>query len=97
MADVEIRTFEQDDENRTFEHSSFELVTIGGVTIGGRLRARGGSGPGMLGRRTGQTMCPVEHVGLVVSGRAGMKMADGAEFVLAAGDLYHVTPGHDSW
>jgi mannose-6-phosphate isomerase-like protein (cupin superfamily) len=36
-------------------------------------------------------------MGLVVSGRAGMKMADGAEFVLAAGDLYHVTPGHDSW
>jgi hypothetical protein len=24
-------------------------------------------------------------------------MADGAEFVLVAGDLYHVAPGHDSW
>jgi hypothetical protein len=34
MADVEIRRFEHGDETRTFEHGSFELVTIGGVTIG---------------------------------------------------------------
>ena len=31
---IEIRRFEQADETRTFEHGSFELVTIGGVTIG---------------------------------------------------------------
>ena len=38
---IEIRRFEQADETRTFEHGSFELVTIGGVTIGqGELRAR---------------------------------------------------------
>ena len=34
MTGIEIRRFEQSDETRTFEHGSFELVTIGGVTIG---------------------------------------------------------------
>ena len=34
MTGIEIRRFEQADETRTFEHGSFELVTIGGVTIG---------------------------------------------------------------
>jgi hypothetical protein len=34
MAGIEIRRFEQADETRKFEHGSFELVTIGGVTIG---------------------------------------------------------------
>ena len=97
MADVEIRTFEQADENRTFEHGSFELVTIGGVTIGRASYEPGWIWSQHVGKANGQTMCPVEHVGLVVSGRAGVKMADGAEFVLAAGDLYHVAPGHDSW
>jgi hypothetical protein len=24
-------------------------------------------------------------------------MDDGREFVLAAGDLFHIGPGHDSW
>ena len=41
MTGIEIRRFEQADETRTFEHGSFELVTIGGVTIGqSELRAR---------------------------------------------------------
>ena len=30
MEDVEIRRFESGDEVRTFEHGSFELVTLGG-------------------------------------------------------------------
>ncbi len=42
-------------------------------------------------------MCKVEHVGLVVSGRAVVKMADGSEFELKAGDVFSVAPRHDSW
>jgi hypothetical protein len=34
MQDVEMRRFEKPDETRTFEHGSFELVTLGGVTVG---------------------------------------------------------------
>jgi hypothetical protein len=34
MAGIEIRRFERADESRTFEHGSFDVVTIGGVTIG---------------------------------------------------------------
>jgi uncharacterized cupin superfamily protein len=36
-------------------------------------------------------------VGLVLYGRTGVKMADGTQYELAAGDLFHVAPGHDSW
>ena len=31
MTGIEIRRFEQADETRTFEHGSFEVVTIGAV------------------------------------------------------------------
>ncbi|PYQ47981.1 MAG: hypothetical protein DMF78_22325, partial [Acidobacteria bacterium] len=41
--------------------------------------------------------CQVEHVGLVLSGRAAVRMDDGEERVLAAGDVFYVPPGHDSW
>ena len=34
MTEIEIRRFEQADDTRQFEHGSFEVVTIGGVTIG---------------------------------------------------------------
>jgi len=39
----------------------------------------------------------VEHVGLVVSGRAAVKMDDGEERIMETGDLFYVPPGHDSW
>jgi quercetin dioxygenase-like cupin family protein len=97
MAQVEIRRFEDADEFRTFEHGSFALVTNGGFTVG-----RASYGPGWIwsehvGKATGELMCQVEHVGLVVSGRAAVKMADGSEHELTPGDLFYVAPGHDSW
>jgi quercetin dioxygenase-like cupin family protein len=33
----------------------------------------------------------------VLSGSVGVKMADGTEHVLAAGDFFAIPPGHDSW
>ena len=35
MTGIEIRRFEQADDTRQFEHGSFEVVTIGGVTYKG--------------------------------------------------------------
>jgi hypothetical protein len=34
MAAIVIRRFEDPDERREFEHGSFELIRVGGVTIG---------------------------------------------------------------
>ena len=34
MDRLEIRRFEQADEVRTFEHGTFELVQLGGMTVG---------------------------------------------------------------
>jgi quercetin dioxygenase-like cupin family protein len=42
-------------------------------------------------------MCQVEHVGWVVSGAAAVKMEDGIERVMHAGEFFYVPPGHDSW
>jgi quercetin dioxygenase-like cupin family protein len=94
---IEIRRFEQADETRTFEHGSFELVTIGGVTIGRASYEPGWVWSEHVGRPAGEELCEVEHVGLVVSGRAAVKMADGTEGVLTPGDLFSIGPGHDSW
>jgi hypothetical protein len=42
-------------------------------------------------------LCEVAHVGLVVSGSAGVLMADGTDVVLRAGDFFAIPSGHDSW
>jgi hypothetical protein len=50
-----------------------------------------------IGAEMGEDLCQVEHVGLVLSGRAAVKMADGTERVMGAGDFFWIPPGHDSW
>jgi quercetin dioxygenase-like cupin family protein len=92
----QLKRFEEADEVRRFEHGEFELVEIGGLTVGRATYEPGwrwsehvGSGP--------EDRCQVEHVGLVVSGRAAVLMDDGTEFVMQPGDLFHVPSGHDSW
>jgi quercetin dioxygenase-like cupin family protein len=97
MADVEIRRFEQADESRSFERGSFDLVTLGGVTVGRASYQPGWVWSEHVGKATGEAFCQTQHVGLVVSGRAAVKMADGTEFELTPGDLFFIQPGHDSW
>ena len=71
MAGIKIRRFEQADETRKFEHGSFELVTIGGITIGRASYEPGWIWSEHVGKPAGEALCQVEHVGLVVSGRTG--------------------------
>jgi hypothetical protein len=97
VAQVEKRRFEQADETRTFELGSFELIELAGVTVGRASYEPGWVWSQHVGKASGETMCQVEHVGLVVSGRAAVRMADGSEDVLTPGDLFYIAPGHDSW
>lgn len=50
-----------------------------------------------MGPTVGASSCQVEHVGLVLSGRAVARMDDGTEVVMEPGDVFYVPPGHDSW
>jgi quercetin dioxygenase-like cupin family protein len=50
-----------------------------------------------VGPITGTDLCDVEHLGMVVSGRAGVRMTDGTEFVMEPGDVFAIPAGHDSW
>jgi quercetin dioxygenase-like cupin family protein len=97
MSGTMIRRFDEADETRTFEHGTFDLVTIAGTTLGRASYEPGWVWSEHVGASTGEALCRVEHLGLVVSGRAAVKMADGTETVLTPGDLFHIEPGHDSW
>ena len=51
----------------------------------------------LVGAAIGEEWCEVEHVGLVLSGRAVAAMRDGDERVMEPGQFFYVPPGHDSW
>lgn len=97
MYEVILKRFEHPDEVRHFEKGTFELVHLGGMTIG-----RAGYEPGWkwsvhVGAAQGLKSCQIEHVGMVLSGRATAAMDDGRIIEMKAGDLFYIAPGHDSW
>lgn len=97
MTDAKTRRFEEPDERRSFELGSFELVRIGGVTVGRAEYAPGWRWSEHVGRALGKTSCDIAHVGLVISGRNRIEMNDGRVIDLCPGDLFEIGPGHDSW
>ena len=77
MYEVILKRFEHPDEVRTFEKGKFELVEIGGMTIGRATYQPGWRWSLHVGKAAGAKSCMVEHVGLVVSGCATAAMDDG--------------------
>jgi quercetin dioxygenase-like cupin family protein len=97
MEQVILKQFEVPDETITFEKGRFDKITLGGVTIGRATYEPGWKWSTHIGSKTDATLCQVEHVGLVVSGRATAAMQDGSVIEMRAGDLFYIPPGHDSW
>jgi len=95
--DVILKRFEQPDEVRTFEKGKFEIVRIGGMTIGRATYEPGWRWSLHVGPAIGTSSCSVEHVGIVVSGRATAAMDNGAITEMRPGDVFHIAAGHDSW
>jgi quercetin dioxygenase-like cupin family protein len=98
MNDTILRRFEQPDQTRTFEKGRFDLVRIGGMSVGRATYEPGWKWSVHVAPLSGQPLCTVEHVGLVVSGRAVAAFADGKVVDLSPGELFYIPPvPHDSW
>ena len=97
MADISIRRFETAERVRSFDRGRFEVVEIGGLTLGRATYAAGWRWSVDVGAAADQAFCPVEHVGIVVSGRVGVIFPSGCTYELGPGDIFHIGPDHDSW
>ncbi len=94
---VTLRRFEAPDTLREFEKGHLEVVEIAGMTVGRATYAPGWRWSKHVGAAEGASECQVEHVGVVLSGRATAAMHDGTIIELKPGDIFHIPPGHDSW
>jgi quercetin dioxygenase-like cupin family protein len=96
--DVVLRRFDAPDEVREMTKGRFELVRLGGVTIGRATYEPGWRWSAHVGPAVGATRCTVAHVGLVLAGTATAAFDDGRVFELRAGELFYIPPEpHDSW
>ena len=98
MLEVILKSFENPDETRRFEKGKFEIVHIGGMTVGRATYEPGWKWSRHVSPLAGAPLCAIEHVGLVISGRAMAALQDGREIELKPGELFYIPPvPHDSW
>ena len=96
--EVIVKRFENPDEVREFAKGKFELVNIGGMTIGRATYEPGWKWSVDVGPNVGAKLCSVEHLGLVLEGTATVAFDDGRVWELTPGTLFHIPPEpHDSW
>src|ERR1700692_3634926 len=95
---VVLKRFEQPDECREMTLGRFEIVRLGGLTIGRATYQPGWKWSEHVGPTVGATRCSVEDVGLLLSGVATAAFDDGRVVELSAGQLFHIPAvPHDSW
>jgi quercetin dioxygenase-like cupin family protein len=97
MLDVVLKRFDQPDEVRDMVKGRFELVRLGGLTIGRATYEPGWRWSEHVGPTVGATRCTVEHVGLVLTGVATVAFEDQV-VEMHPGELFYIPPlPHDSW
>ena len=95
---VILKRFETPDETRELDHGKFELVRVGGMTIGRATYQPGWRWSQHVGPTTRQSHCQLEHIGMVLAGTATAAFENGTVIELHTGTLFYVPPlPHDSW
>ena len=79
MASAEHKAFETPDETRTFENGKLDVISIGGSEIGRLTLYPGWRWSEHVKPLAGTELCEVPHFQYHVSGRLGVRMADGSE------------------
>ena len=97
LSSMQKKTLNSPDEVRTFEKGKLELASIGTVTFGRGVFQPGWKWSECVKPIVKTEYCEAPHVQYHVSGRLGVRMADGSEAEFGPGDIGMLPPGHDAW
>lgn len=90
-------TFDKPDEVRNFPNGHLEIVQTEDGEIGRAYFEPGWRWSNDVKPIAETEWCEVPHAGYQIQGTLHIKMADGEEFDLRAGDVSILPPGHDAW
>lgn len=97
MGALSSASFDSPEESRTFDNGKFDVVRLGGVTVGRAVFEPGWRWSTSVKPIAKTDSCQTHHVGYVVSGRLKVASDEGQEIELSPGNAYDIQPGHDAW
>jgi quercetin dioxygenase-like cupin family protein len=94
---LQAKSHSSPDEVRTPDKTRVEVVHLEGFTIGRLTLAPGWRWSECVKPVVKTDRCQVSHVGYAVSGRITVRLKDGTQKTISAGESYTIPPGHDAW
>jgi len=94
---LEVKSHGSPDEVRSPDKTRVEVVRLEGFTIGRFNFEPGWRWSECIKPVVKTDSCQVSHVGYAVSGRLTVRMKDGTQKSIVAGESYTIPPGHDAW
>ncbi|WER47817.1 cupin domain-containing protein [Cupriavidus sp. WKF15] len=93
----EVKSHASPDEVRAPAKTRIEVVQLEGFTIGRFNFEPGWRWSECIKPVVKTDQCQASHVGYAVSGRLTVRMKDGTEKTISAGDSYTIPPEHEAW
>jgi quercetin dioxygenase-like cupin family protein len=93
----EVKSHAAPDEVRAPAKTRVEVVQLEGFTIGRFNFEPGWRWSECIKPVVKTDHCQASHVGYAVSGCLTVRMKDGTEKTINAGDSYTIPPGHEAW
>jgi len=94
---TEHKTFAKPDEVREFPNGRAEILDISGVEVGRLIFQPGWRWSNDVKPLAKTASCEAPHFQYHISGKLGIRMDDGTEFVAEPGDVTSLRSGHDAW
>jgi class 3 adenylate cyclase len=91
------KNLDEPDEELTFPRGRAQNVRIGELVVGRLVQEPGWRWSEQIKPIAGTDSCQFHHVGVGLAGAGMVRMDDGTEFVVRAGDVFDIPPGHDQW
>jgi class 3 adenylate cyclase len=97
MIDLRLKSFATPDQTIELPLLKAEIVELGDFTVGYVVHQPGWSWSEHVRPTVGGEWCQARHVGVLLSGRTGVRLADGTTYELGPHDVVDLPPGHDGW
>jgi class 3 adenylate cyclase/mannose-6-phosphate isomerase-like protein (cupin superfamily) len=97
MAHPQLKNLKSPDDRIELGPLHERSVQMGEQTIGRATVQPGWRWSVHVQPAVGTPSCNFHHLGLVLSGRLGVRMDDGSELEIGPDDVFDIPPGHDAW
>jgi class 3 adenylate cyclase len=97
VIDLRLKSFGAPDQTIEFPLLRADIVELGDFTVGYVVHQPGWSWSEHVRPSVGGEWCQARHVGILLSGRTGVRLEDGRTYELRPRDVVDIPPGHDGW